>query len=293
MELIFSLQSALFFFLLSLYLYFHFFTSSKRSSATTAVNTGFKHYPLLGALPGYLKNRHRFIDWSAETLKHSPNNTAVFYRPGKVHGIITANPANVEYILKTNFENYPKGDRFITHLEDFLGRGIFNSDGELWRVQRKTASYEFNTKSLRNFVMDSVRSEILSRLVPFLTKASKTEQVLDLQDILERFAFDNICKVAFNFDPACLGGDGTSGSEFMRAFENGTALSSGRFRYAVNKFWKVKKFFNIGSEKTLKSSIDIVHEFANNIIRSRMEERSENMDEDLLSRFIGNSEHSP
>ncbi|KAJ6967843.1 hypothetical protein NC653_035927 [Populus alba x Populus x berolinensis] len=57
-----------------------------------------------------------------------------------------------------------------------------------------------------------------------------------MQDILERFAFDNICKVAFNVDPACLGGDGTSGGEFMRAFEDAATLSSGRFIDIVISF---------------------------------------------------------
>ncbi|KAK9196951.1 hypothetical protein WN943_005084 [Citrus x changshan-huyou] len=254
MEMLFSVgQSFVFFSLLSLYLcLFFFMTSNKRPSV------GFKHYLFVGALPGFLRNRHRFVDWSTEILKQCPNNTATFHRLGKINGVITANPANVEHILKTNFENYPKGQRFVTLLEDFLGRGIFISEGELWKVQRKTSSYEFNTKSFRNF----------------------------------RYTFDNICKMAFNFDPACLGGDGTAGSEFMRAFEDAATLSSGRFYYAFKRMWSIKKKFNIGSERKLKSSIEIVHEFVNNIIRSRLEEKSENTDEDLLSRFIGNSENS-
>ncbi|KAH9675214.1 cytochrome P450 family 94 subfamily D polypeptide 2 [Citrus sinensis] len=258
-------------------------TSNKRPSV------GFKHYPFVGALPGFLRNRHRFVDWSTEILKQCPNNTATFHRLGKIHGVITANPANVEHILKTNFENYPKGQRFVTLLEDFLGRGIFISEGELWKVQRKTSSYEFNTKSFRNFVMHDIRFETLSRLVPTL---AKNGQLVDLQDILQRYTFDNICKLAFNFDPASLGGDGTAGSEFMRAFGDAATLSSGRFYYAFKRMWSIKKKFNIGSERKLKNSIEIVHEFVNNIIRSRLEEKSENVDEDLLSRFIGNSENS-
>ncbi|KAI5663998.1 hypothetical protein M9H77_23321 [Catharanthus roseus] len=254
---------------------------------------GFKCYPIVGTLPDFLLNRHRFLDWSTEALAKCPTNTSVFRRPGRVQGILTANPLNVEYMLKTNFENYPKGQRFINLLEDFLGKGIFNSDGELWKIQRKTASYEFNTKSLRNFVMENVRIELQTRLIPLFQSAAKSNRVLDLQEILERFAFDNICKLAFNVDPACLGGDGTAGAEFMKAFEEASNLSSGRFMYALPTLYLIKKFFNIGSEKRLKKSISTVHEFADKIIRHRLEERSEKKDEDLLSRFIGNSENSP
>ena len=69
--------------------------------------------------------------------------------------------------------------------------------------------------------------------VLILARASRTSQVLDLQEMLERFAFDNICKLAFNIDPDCLTGDGTACSEFMRAFEEATTLSKGRFLYAL------------------------------------------------------------
>ncbi|CAL5435283.1 unnamed protein product [Camellia sinensis] len=283
-----SIQNLLFIFLISLYI-FHFFLIRKPKPTQT---TGFKFYPFVGTLPDFIQNRHRFLDWSTEVLSLCPTNTAVFRRPGKVHGVITANPLNVEHILKTNFDNYPKGIRFITLLQDFLGQGIFNSDAHLWKVQRKTASYEFNTKSLRNFVLENVTVETQTRLVPIFQKSAKTNRVLDLQDVLERFAFDNICKLAFNVDPGCLGGDGTAGGEFMTAFEEAATLSSGRFMYALPNLYKIKKFFNMGSEKKLMDSIGVVHEFADKIIKSRMEERAEKRDEDLLSRFIGTDDNS-
>ncbi|KAF7819157.1 cytochrome P450 94A1-like [Senna tora] len=282
--------SLLFLLFLSLiYLYLLFLTSSRKS-----LKHGFQNYPLLGTLPDFVKNRHRFLDWTTDVLRLSPTNTAVFYRPGKVRGIITANPLNVEHMLKTNFDNYPKGTRFISLLEDFLGRGIFNSDGDLWKVQRKTASYEFNTKSLRNFVMENVTVEIQTRLLPLLSRASHDHRILDLQNILERFAFDNVCKLAFNADPGCLIGDGTTGEDFMRAFEDATTLSSGRFMYVLPNLYKIKKWFNVGSERRLRESIATVHEFADNIIRSRMQAKEEaNEEQDLLSRFIGTEESSP
>lgn len=118
---------------------------------------GFKIYPLVGALPEFLLNRHRFLEWATDVLSSCPTNTSVFYRPGNVHGVLTANPLNVEHMLKNNFENFPKGYRFYTRLEDFLGDGIFNVDGEAWRIQRKSASYEFSTRSLRNFVMETAQ----------------------------------------------------------------------------------------------------------------------------------------
>ncbi|KAJ0780550.1 putative cytochrome P450 [Helianthus annuus] len=280
----------IFFFFLLIYSFFFLFNPTNSKSTP---QSGFKHYPIFGTLPEFLLNRHRFLDWSTQVLSQCPTNTAIFSRPGKVNGVITANPANVEHMLKTNFENYPKGTRFISLLEDFLGRGIFNSDGETWRAQRKTASYEFNTRSLRNFVMETAAVELHTRFVPVLERAAALNKVVDLQDLLERYSFDNICKVAFNFDPGCLAGDGTSGSEFMKAFEEAATLSSGRFMYVLPGLYKIKKLLNFGSESKLQKSIATVHKFADDIIQSRITESAKEPNDDLLSRFMNISAYSP
>ncbi|GKA68893.1 cytochrome P450 94A2-like protein [Tanacetum coccineum] len=70
-------------------------------------------------------------------------------------------------------------------------------------------------------------------------------------------------------------------------------LSSGRFMYVLPGVYKIKKLFNFGSEKKLQKSIAIVHKFADDIIKSIMYAKEEKTEEDLLSRFMGNSEYSP
>ncbi|XP_055809358.1 cytochrome P450 CYP94D108-like [Solanum dulcamara] len=278
----FSLPTVIFTVLISFFSFYFLNKNPKKS--------GFKIYPVVGALPEFLLNRHRFLEWTTDVLSNCPTNTAVFCRPGNDHGILTANPLNVEHMLKANFENFDKGARFYTRLEDFLGDGIFNVDGESWRIQRKSASYEFSTRSLRNFVIQTAQEEIHTRLIPILEEAAKRDRIIDIQDISERITSDNIIKLAFNVDPNCLGG---AESEFMQAFEIATTLSAGRFMYAIPFLYKIKKILNIGSEKKLQKSIQIVHEFADNIIKSRMEERAEKKDEDLLSRFMGDgNQHS-
>ncbi|KAL4571339.1 hypothetical protein LXL04_018097 [Taraxacum kok-saghyz] len=283
-----SLQLPILIFLILLLTYGFFFLRRKKPKTT-----GFKNYPLLGTVPEFIRNRHRFLEWTTQVLSDSPTNTALLFRFTEIKGFITANPANVEHMIKTNFENYPKGTRFISILEDFLGRGIFNAEGETWKAQRKTASYEFNTRSLRNFVMETAMVELTTQFVPILERAADLNRVIDLQDLLERYAFDNICRVAFNVDPCCLAGDGTSGSEFMEAFEEASTLSCRRFFSVYPEFYKIKKLLNFGSELKLKKSIITVHKFAGDIIKSRMEEKDARPEEDLLSRFMRQSEYSP
>jgi hypothetical protein len=42
--------------------------------------------------------------------------------------IMTNDVDNVTHILKTNFDNYPKGPDIKTKFQDLLGNGIFNAE---------------------------------------------------------------------------------------------------------------------------------------------------------------------
>uniref|UniRef100_A0A0D9YG95 Cytochrome P450 n=1 Tax=Oryza glumipatula TaxID=40148 RepID=A0A0D9YG95_9ORYZ len=258
---------------------------------------GLKSYPVVGTLPHIIKNKHRFLKWSTEIMKRSPTNTMSYKALGLTGGVITANPANVEHILKTNFDNYPKGKLTVSILEDFLGHGIFNSDGEQWLWQRKAASYEFNKRSLRNFVVDTVRFEIVKRLLPLLEKAGLDGRTLDLQDVLERFAFDNICRVAFGEDPACLTKErmaAPQSAEFMRAFNDAQNAILARFNSPAKSLWRVKKLFNMEPERRMREALATIHGFAELIVRERRERGEAGLarGDDFLSRFAASGEHS-
>ncbi|KAL2507352.1 Cytochrome [Forsythia ovata] len=252
-------------------------------------------YPLVGNIVGFLLNRHRFHDWVADMLSKTPSLTIqVNGFLGLSHIICTANPANLDHVLRSNFSNYIKGNRFQSVLHDLLGQGIFNVDGELWFTQRKISSHEFNTRSLKHFISDTVQSKLSNCLIPYLSSACYNSEVIDLQDVLLRFSFDNICNVAFGVDPAWLDskriGETSLVSSFVQAFDYAVEVSFNRFTSPLPAIWKIKRLLNIGSEKQYKEAIKIINEYAMNIIRSR-EENCRNNDkqehnQDLLSRFM-------
>jgi len=254
---------------------------------------GPNRYPLVGSLFAFWKNRRRHIEWAAEMLAESPTQTIVLERLGGIRTVLTANPENLEHILKTRFDNYPKGNPFTAILHDLLGKGIFNADGDTWKLQRKVASYEFSSGSLRNFVLKVVE-EVTDRLLPMLHNASETGRCLDLQDILQRFAFDTICKVAFGVDPAWLDARFAE-SELAGALDVAAKLSAGRSAAPIQLVWKMKRMLNIGSEKRLSEAVAVVHEFAMEVIRRRRSQISNGgctasdskwEQSDLLSRFM-------
>lgn len=199
---------------------------------------------------------------------------------------MTANPANVEYVLKTNFANFPKGKPFTEILGDLLGCGIFNSDGEMWSTQRKLASHEFSTKSLREFAMKTLEEEVRERLIPLLEEAAENKRVLDLQEVLRRFAFDTICKVSLGTDPFCLDLSRPLPA-LVKAFDAASEICARRGSAPVFLVWKTKRVLGIGSEKFLKKEVELIYSCVAEIIENkRKKNSSEVRSDDLLSRLL-------
>ncbi|OVA09516.1 Cytochrome P450 [Macleaya cordata] len=251
-------------------------------------------YPLIGCLISFYQNRYRLLDWYTDLLSQSPTKTIVVHRFGARRTIITANPDNVEYILKTNFNNFPKGQPFTEILGDLLGCGIFNVDGELWRTQRKIASHGFTTKSLREFLIKILEEEVENRLLPILESAIKTNKVLDMQELLKRFALDVVCKVSLGTDPGCLE-PSLPISPLAEAFDAAAEISARRGASPLFVIWKIKRALRIGSEGKLKEAIEHVHKSVAEIIQTKKKKKKLAVQggdhqgddhEDLLSRLI-------
>ncbi|KAM0909647.1 hypothetical protein ACQ4PT_014703 [Festuca glaucescens] len=260
---------------------------------------GLKAYPIIGTLPHFVKNQDRLIEWSAGVISRCPTHTMFFNFKGigLMAGAITANPANVEYIAKTNFRNYPKGESVVSAMEDFLGHGIFNSDGDQWLWQRKASSYEFSKRSLRNFVVSTVRFEVVERLLPLLSRAEQDGLTLDVQDVLERFAFDNICCIAFGEDPACLTEEGLGSNghaEFMHAFNDAQIIIMDRLVSPVKWAWRIKKLLNMEPERRMSETLATIHSYVDRIVRERSERGEAGLarKDDFMSRFVSRGEHS-
>ncbi|PSS14568.1 Cytochrome P450 94A2 like [Actinidia chinensis var. chinensis] len=266
---------------------------SSLSSSSSQSSKLPKSYPIIGSFLAIYANRHRIVQWTADLFRSSSSDTFILRRPFGSRQVFTADPSVVQHILKTHFHVYPKGDIAHIALKDFLGDGIFNADAETWKFQRQVSSHEFNTRSLRNFVEHVVDSELFNRLIPILSSAAKNGTILDLQDILQRFAFDNICTIAFGYDPETLI-PSLPDVKFAQAFEEAVRISSQRFGHIHPMIWKIKRAFDIGSEKQLRISVNEVREFAREILREKKNElkTKSSLDSfDLLSRFLS-SGHS-
>lgn len=172
-------------------------------------------------------------------------------------------------MLKTKFDNYPKGKPFSVILGDLLGTGIFNVDGDSWKFQRKMASLELGSLTIRSYAFEIVNSEIVSRLLPLLSSvAGKEDSTLDLQDIFKRFSFDYICRFSFGLDPCCLKLS-LPVSQFAGAFDLASKLSAERALSVSPLIWRIQRLLNLGKERKLRQAIKMVNILADEVITEK------------------------
>ncbi|CAL1405101.1 unnamed protein product [Linum trigynum] len=204
--------------------------------------------------------------------------------------IYTVDPFNVEYILKTNFPNYGKGDYNLGIMNDLFGDGIFATDGDKWRHQRKLASHEFSTKVLRDFSTNVFRVNA-TKLVSKITVATAAMETIDMQDMLMKSTLDSMFKVGFGMELNALSGSDDLGQQFARAFDDANSVT---FRRFVDMTWKLKRIFNIGWEANLKQNMKVIDAFIYKLIERKREQMRNGETllgkEDILSRFLLESE---
>ncbi|XP_074317849.1 cytochrome P450 94A1-like [Silene latifolia] len=164
----------------------------------------------------------------------------------------------VEHILKTQHK---------VVFRDLFGDSVFTENGDAWKAQRQAIGVVFTHTALQKFAENIVSSEISDRLIPVLSDAAKENKVIDLQDLLKRFAFDNICEVSFGYNPGYVA-PSMPDAKLVRAFDEALMLCHNRFHAIFPIIWKVCRFFNIGSEKRLSDFVQMLREFVKGIIES-------------------------
>ncbi|CAN1812348.1 Cytochrome P450 86B1 [Linum perenne] len=254
---------------------------------------GLPVWPILGMLPSLISAIHTNIyDWLTSLLTLH-NSTFIFKGPSfsSLNCVITSEPRNLEYLLKTNFSNFPKGHYFRNNLLDLLGNGIFNADDHTWHTQRKTSSIEFHSAKFRNLTYSSLFELVHARLFPVLDEVDSRNGSIDLQDVLLRLTFDNVCMIAFGVDPGCLT-LGLPEISFAKAFEDATEATMFRFMMPTC-LWRAMRWLDVGSERVLRRSIQGVDEFAEGVIRARKkelalleDEEDEKKRSDILTMFM-------
>ncbi|WOG99886.1 hypothetical protein DCAR_0519242 [Daucus carota subsp. sativus] len=263
----------LFLFLFMLLICIKFWKHSCRSSPLT-------NWPVLGMTPGLLKNAHRIHEFVTDVLRES-RGTFQFKGPvlADLDLLVTSDPADIHYILSKNFSKYPKGPEF-RKIFDILGDGIFNADGCLWELHRKTTTSLFNHAGFYKMLLESTKNKVKKGLIPVLDHVSRNEIEVDLQEIFQRLTFDNICSLLLDHDPQSLSLD----LPYIPCEKAFTATEEALlYRHILpQSILNLQRLIGFGKEKSLSEARESFDEFIYTCI-SRKQQQLKTGDSDHLS----------
>ncbi|ONI25160.1 hypothetical protein PRUPE_2G285200 [Prunus persica] len=251
-----------------------------------------RYHPVVATFLSALVNFSRLHDYMTElAFKNKTYRVLNLFQ----NYVFTTDPANVEYFLKTNFSNYGRGLYLYTIMSDCLGDGIFAVDGAKWVHQRKVASNELLTKSVRDFSGAVFKTNGV-KLARIISEAATSGQAIEIQDLFMKAALDSIVNVLLGIEVDTMYGTNKEAIRFSNAFDVANEMTLYR---CVDFSWKIKKLLNIGSEAMLRKSIKVADEFVYNLIKSKTETVANSGDDvhlkrrDILSRLLESGQTDP
>jgi cytochrome P450 len=141
------------------------------------------------------------------------------------------------------------------------------------------------------FLKQVVQDKVEKGLVPVLDRVSSLGIEVDLQDVFQRFTFDNICLMVLGFDTNCLSIEFPNVA-YEKAFDQ---IEESVFsRHIVpESIWKLQRWLQLGEEKKLSKAWKVLDQFVYNCISSKREElskdtaqKSKEANFDLLTAYI-------
>ncbi|KAL4575407.1 hypothetical protein LXL04_022250 [Taraxacum kok-saghyz] len=210
-------------------------------------------------VPAVLTNLHQVHDLATTYLTQN-GGTFMFRGPwfAKMDMLITTDPSDIQHILSKNFSNYPKGEKF-RKLFDVLGDGIFNADGHIWEIQRKTTMSLFKQPNFQHVFEAIVWNKVERGLLPVLESVCKQGKEMDLQETFQKFTFDTICKLLLDHDPQSLSLD----RHCLPCEKAITDIQEGIFyRHLMPPIiWKLQQLLGMGNEKKLSEACNVIDQF--------------------------------
>ncbi|KAF6175214.1 hypothetical protein GIB67_015900 [Kingdonia uniflora] len=228
------------------------------------------NWPFVGMLPSLLINANRVHDWTTQLLARS-GCTFVFKGPWftNLNIVGTCDPANVHYILSTNFSNFERGYE-LKEIFDVLGDGIFNSDSDLWRKQRKISHMFVNHPRFRQFSDKTSREKVENGLIPVIEYVVKQGSVVDLQDVFQRFTFDSTYILISGMDPRSLSIQFPK-VPFAEALDDAEEVIFHRDS-RPKSYWKFQRWLQIGKERKMARAWKTLDQLIGDCITKKREQ---------------------
>jgi cytochrome P450 len=238
--------------------------SAKKSRVIHKLKT---RIPIVGDLFEILKNAHVRHGWLAtqcEQLGYEPYLLTLPFTPSMV---VLSNPADVQAILTTQFDQFVKGPFINDVLRDFVGEGLLSSDGDQWYHQRKTAAKFFSAKTLRNMMMHAMHKS-MDKVYDALDAKYATKELADLTLLFHQLTLQTFTEVGVGVEFPVIGN--AKPLPFEAAMDATAPLIA--LRAVVPTFvWKLQRWLNIGKEAQLAKSSNLMRESARALVEEGLQ----------------------
>jgi cytochrome P450 len=166
-------------------------TMTGGTTPTAQVPPGPRGNPVLGSIGDIYRDRLRFVLDVAGTY-----GDVALYRVAHMRMYQVSSPEGVGRILHDNHRNYSKDVATFGTLKLFLGNGLFTSDGDFWRRQRRLAQPAFHRRRVAAFggLMTDATLEMLDRWRPYADQG----QPLDVGAEFSRLTMEVVTRALFS-----------------------------------------------------------------------------------------------
>ncbi|MCP4202707.1 MAG: cytochrome P450, partial [bacterium] len=148
------------------------------SSQQSADPPGPRPLPLFGSLPEIRRNPMEFY----ARLARDYGGFSRFYY-GRKPTFLAATPEAIKELLVDKREIYVKNTRYAA-IRRAIGNGLLNSEGELWKKQRRHTQNVLNRKAIRDQVPQA--AEVIAPAVERWRAAAKSSEPIDIEPDLTR-----------------------------------------------------------------------------------------------------------
>ncbi|OCH92181.1 cytochrome P450 monooxygenase pc-2 [Obba rivulosa] len=109
---------------------------------------------------------------------------------------ITSDPSLIKMMLVTDFSKFEKGNVFREMMRSFLGNGVFNSDGAIWKFHRSMARPFFSREKIGHFDMFEHHTE---QAIHKMKERFRLGHAVDFQvkDVVSKFTLDSSTQFLF------------------------------------------------------------------------------------------------
>jgi cytochrome P450 len=149
-------------------------------------------WPIVGNLRPLMTDLVGFLEASMYTYGE------IFHVPaGPHHFYLVADPDHARHVLVANAGNYTKG-RMFAKLKPIIGEGLFTSEGELWRRQRRLMQPQFHRDVVRLLATSMI--ETIGESIERWRPVAERGEVVDFLPEMSRMTVDVVSRALFSDD---------------------------------------------------------------------------------------------